>query len=53
MFFREIEKDLRIALTVPPSAEQLFALTDQNREYLKVWLPWLDSVQEVDDTKKL
>ena len=52
MFFREIEKNLRIALTVPQFAGQLFALTDQNREYLKVRLPWLDSVQEIGDTKR-
>jgi len=52
MFFREIEKDLTIALTVPQFAEPLFALTDQNREYLKVWLPWLGTVQDVGDTKK-
>lgn len=51
MFFREIEKDLRLALTAPQFAEPLFALTDQNREHLKVWLPWLDTVQEVGDTK--
>ena len=52
MFFREIEKDLKIALSVPQFASQLFALTDQNRDYLKAWLPWLDTVREVDDTKK-
>jgi len=51
MFFREIEKDLTIALTVPQFAGSLFALTDQNREYLKAWLPWLDTVQEIGDTK--
>jgi len=33
-------------------APALFALTDKNREYLAQWLPWLPSVQTVQDSKK-
>ena len=33
-------------------AEELFALTDANRDYLSVWLPWLDAINSVTDTKK-
>jgi ribosomal-protein-serine acetyltransferase len=32
-------------------AEELFALTDANRAYLREWLPWLDATQTVDDTR--
>ena len=32
-------------------ADELFALTDANRGYLRQWLPWLDSVRRVDDTR--
>lgn len=32
-------------------AKDLFALTDANRKYLREWLPWLDSVRTVADTK--
>ena len=32
-------------------ADELFALTDANRAYLRQWLPWLDSVRGVDDTR--
>ena len=32
-------------------ADELFALTDANRSYLRQWLPWLDSVRRVDDTR--
>ena len=31
-------------------AKRLFELTEQNRDYLKVWLPWLDSVSKAEDT---
>lgn len=32
-------------------ADELFSLTDTNRDYLRQWLPWLDSVRRVDDTR--
>lgn len=41
---------MKISLSVPQFAEELFALTDKNRQHLKTWLPWLDKVQKVDDT---
>jgi len=31
-------------------AEELFALTVNNRSYLREWLPWLDHVKTVNDT---
>ncbi len=32
-------------------AEELFALTEASRDYLRQWLPWLDSVRAVEDTR--
>ena len=32
-------------------AEELFSLTDANRDYLHRWLPWLDSIRRVEDTR--
>ena len=32
-------------------AEALFTLTEENREYLRRWLPWLDSIRRVEDTR--
>ena len=32
-------------------ADSLFALTDENRAYLRQWLPWLDGTRSVDDTR--
>lgn len=32
-------------------AEELFNVIDQNRAYLRQWLPWLDSSLTVSDTE--
>lgn len=52
MYCRDINSDLKICLSVPQFAADLFDLTDNNREYLKEWLPWLDSIQKVNDTRE-
>lgn len=52
MYYRDIDDELRVGLSVPYFAEELFVLTDTNREYLRQWLPWLDSIQEVNDTRE-
>ena len=41
----------RLVPLVPADADELFSLTDANRDYLRQWLPWLDSVRRVDDTR--
>ena len=33
-------------------AEELFLLVDENRAYLRKWLPWLDHNKTVDDTRE-
>lgn len=32
-------------------ANELFELTDTSRVYLREWLPWLDNIRRVDDTR--
>ena len=41
MFHIKVD-DLEMRLLEESDAEQLFALTDRNRAYLRRWLPWLD-----------
>lgn len=36
----------------PHHAEPLFSLVEENREYLREWLPWLDSTQTIDDINR-
>ncbi|WP_321414693.1 GNAT family N-acetyltransferase [uncultured Desulfobacter sp.] len=52
MFFRYLDNDIKLGLTIPQYADELFELTDKNRDFLKQWLPWLDSITTPLDTKK-
>ncbi|MEL6495724.1 MAG: GNAT family N-acetyltransferase [Cyanobacteria bacterium J06623_7] len=51
MFFRQIDDEIRLSLSIPQYAEGLFNLTDHNRDFLRQWLPWLDTVKQSSDTK--
>lgn len=51
MFSRQLTDQLRISLSVQQHAEELFALTERNRIFLRRWLPWLDMTTSVDDTR--
>lgn len=51
MFFRTINNETQLSLTIPQYAEELFELTDQNREFLSQWLPWLHTIETPSDTK--
>lgn len=46
-----ISEDLSLATLEPRHAEDLFRLTDRNRTYLRRWLPWLDGIRLVEDTR--
>ena len=51
MFSRSPTADIRVSLSIPRYAEELFALTDRNRAFLRQWLPWLDETTRPDDTR--
>jgi ribosomal-protein-serine acetyltransferase len=46
-----LSRDLSLRRVSEADAEVLFSLTDANRDYLRQWLPWLDSVTSVEDTR--
>jgi len=48
----KISDVLELRQRQPEDAEEMFALTDANRAYLRQWLPWLDSCTAPDDTRK-
>ena len=52
MFFRHIDDELKLSLSIPQYADELFELTDRNRDFLKQWLPWLDTIKKPSDTKQ-
>jgi ribosomal-protein-serine acetyltransferase len=51
MLLARISDELELRLLQLADAEELFALTDTNRRYLRQWLPWLDMINHVDDTR--
>ncbi|QDU78442.1 Putative ribosomal N-acetyltransferase YdaF [Polystyrenella longa] len=51
MFCHFVDENIHLEPSHPYYAEPLFALTDQNREFLKKWLPWLDGVTSVDHSR--
>jgi len=45
-----IDDDSRLELINQGHAEELFALIEENREFLKNWLPWLDNNRYFQNT---
>lgn len=46
-----LSRDLTLRLVSEADADVLFSLTNANRDYLREWLPWLDAVNSVADTR--
>lgn len=51
MFLYPITESLSLRPLRLADADELFALTDANRAYLRQWLPWLDAIQSAADTR--
>lgn len=45
-----INPELTLRTITLEDAEAVFALTDNSRDYLREWLPWLDFTKELSDT---
>lgn|SRR5690625_38667 len=50
MFIVEVDEEITLKMLNAADAEELFAITDRSREYLREWLPWLDNTKSVDDS---
>ncbi len=46
-----IDDDTELRLLEERHADELFALVDRNRAYLREWLPWLDATAMVEDER--
>jgi ribosomal-protein-serine acetyltransferase len=46
-----IDSKVAMRVLVENDADELFTLTDSNRAYLRRWLPWVDLVTSVDDSR--
>jgi ribosomal-protein-serine acetyltransferase len=51
VFRFQIDHDTELRLLEERHAEELFALTNESRMYLREWLPWLDNNTSLEDTK--
>ncbi|QYY44767.1 GNAT family N-acetyltransferase (plasmid) [Aneurinibacillus thermoaerophilus] len=51
MFVHKIDEEVSLKLIELKDAERIFELTNNSREYLREWLPWLDTVTKIEDTK--
>jgi ribosomal-protein-serine acetyltransferase len=51
MFSFQVGDRHELRLLQPSDADELFRLTDNNREYLRSWLPWLDSTTSSANTE--
>ncbi len=47
----KVNDDLELRRLEKRDAPALFQLTENNREYLREWLPWVDSVATLNDTR--
>lgn len=50
MFAYRTTDQHKLGILEPRHADELFALSDSNRAYLRRWLPWLDSNKTPEDT---
>jgi ribosomal-protein-serine acetyltransferase len=46
-----IDSDLELRLLEERDAGDIFALVEQNRSYLREWLPWVDFTRSVEDER--
>ena len=51
MFTYEVDEEISLKLIDEGDAEAVFKLTDQSRDYLREWLPWIDMTTEIGDTR--
>ncbi len=52
MFSYRIDEHLELRLLEERHAAELYALIEQNRMYLREWMPWLDNNNTVADTQE-
>ncbi|MDH5162316.1 GNAT family N-acetyltransferase [Heyndrickxia oleronia] len=50
MFIHKINDDLALKLIELKDSNRVFELTDTSRNYLREWLPWLDTTTKLEDT---
>jgi ribosomal-protein-serine acetyltransferase len=52
VFVHKLSETTELRLLEERHAQELSDLTERNREYLRAWLPWVDSSRTVEDRKR-
>ncbi|HXS98559.1 MAG TPA: GNAT family protein [Candidatus Limnocylindrales bacterium] len=52
MFQLDVAPGLTLRQFTLPDAEAVFAAADRDREYLRVWLPWVDQTHSAEDSRR-
>jgi len=47
----KLSDDAELKFFEPKDAEELFALVEENRDFLRAWLPWVDKNKKVEDSR--
>ncbi len=50
MFRAQISENVYLQLLEERHAAEVFSLVNQDRDYLRQWLPWVDATETIDDT---
>jgi len=53
MFSHKIDEHTELRLLEEHHSEEFFALIEENRQYLREWLSWLDTIRSVDDVRRM
>ncbi|MDQ7025208.1 MAG: GNAT family protein [Anaerolineae bacterium] len=51
-FSHQVDEKIGLRLFEPRHADEVFALVDSHRAYLRQWLPWVDDSTSVDKTRE-
>ncbi len=51
MFYYPMDQEVKMTLLELKDAPKLYRLIQENREHLKTWLGWVDSIGSIQDTK--
>lgn len=46
----EVDEEIVLRLLTARDAKRLFTLTDESRDYLKKWLPWVELIRSEEDS---
>ena len=52
MFTRQVAPGLALQQFEPRHTEELYAVVERNRRYLREWLPWVDHTESTDDIRR-